>query len=282
MPRKLPGARDAGINEPRLSVAFAQFTEPDLEVLKQFVDFWAATMEQGARPFVSPLSAHLSLPELRAFWPLSSVDENDVLYDLSGQARHLTHNGTPDRETVNFTPIVHLHSANTDYLSRAHEAGLDLTADFSLGLWLKIASGSGDALVMGKTDGGSNICWGIQLDNTANTPRYRFHVSETGSTSSYSQNTPASVYSWHLLVGVHDASYAPILYVDGDAPTALPTGLTTGALHSSAAVALTIGHEDNAASSYLDAYVALPFVTAGALSQNTIRQLFAATRELFT
>lgn len=38
------------------------------------------------------VSMNLGYPGLRGYWPMTSVDENDDVYDLSGQGRTLTDN----------------------------------------------------------------------------------------------------------------------------------------------------------------------------------------------
>jgi hypothetical protein len=37
------------------------------------------------------VSMNLGYPALRGYWPMNSADENDDVYDISGQGRTLTH-----------------------------------------------------------------------------------------------------------------------------------------------------------------------------------------------
>jgi len=282
MPRPLPGAEDPGEKEPNYTIRAATFSSVEMAVLKRLLAFWSAAVEVGARPFVSPLSAFLSLPGLRAFWPLSSVDENGDPYDLSGQGRTLTYNssGSPGYRTRNFTPVAVLASRNNDYLSRSHESGLDIVGNLSFGLWLKVLPGSGDALVMGKSGPAGSLTWHIALENAAGTPRFRFYASTDGTTAVYSEQTPDTTSAtWLFLLATYDPAGAPILYLNGRPPPAPPGGSGLGNLYS-AAQPLVIGHANDPTAGYLDAEVALPFLGAATLDQTTVTRLYDTTRDL--
>lgn len=51
----------------------------------EYVSLYAPTTTWG-----SIISMNLGLPGLRGYWPLTSVDENGDIYDLSGQGRVLS------------------------------------------------------------------------------------------------------------------------------------------------------------------------------------------------
>jgi len=53
----------------------------------EYVRLYAPTTSWG-----NIVSMNLGYPGLRGYWPMSSVDENDFVYDLSGQNRTLTPN----------------------------------------------------------------------------------------------------------------------------------------------------------------------------------------------
>jgi len=55
----------------------------------EFVSLYAPTTTWG-----NIVSMNLQYPGLRAYWPMTSVDENNNVYDISGQGRMLT--CTPD------------------------------------------------------------------------------------------------------------------------------------------------------------------------------------------
>jgi len=56
----------------------------------EFVSLLAPTTTWG-----SIISMNLGLPILRGYWPFTSVDENDDVYDLSGQGRVMTNSVGP-------------------------------------------------------------------------------------------------------------------------------------------------------------------------------------------
>jgi len=51
----------------------------------EYVSLYAPTTTWG-----SIISMNLGMPMLRGYWPFSSVDENNDIYDLSGQGRVMT------------------------------------------------------------------------------------------------------------------------------------------------------------------------------------------------
>lgn len=56
----------------------------------EFVSLYAPTTTWG-----NIISMNLGLPALRGYWPFSSVDENNDIYDLSGQGRTMTNSIGP-------------------------------------------------------------------------------------------------------------------------------------------------------------------------------------------
>ena len=82
------------------------------------------------------VAEYLSLPELRAFWTMSSVNESGNALDLSGQARTLTNNATTPRGVyLEYTPYFDFTPGSSQYLSRASEAGLNISGALTLALW---------------------------------------------------------------------------------------------------------------------------------------------------
>jgi hypothetical protein len=52
-----------------------------------YVKLYAPTTSWG-----NIVSMNLGYPGLRGYWPMTSLDENESVYDLSGQGRTLTDN----------------------------------------------------------------------------------------------------------------------------------------------------------------------------------------------
>lgn len=53
----------------------------------EYVRLYAPTTSWG-----NIVSMNLGYPGLRAYWTMTSIDENELIYDISGQGRTLTTN----------------------------------------------------------------------------------------------------------------------------------------------------------------------------------------------
>jgi hypothetical protein len=73
----------------------------------------------------------LGLPGLRFLYNMSSLDNSGNVYDLSGQGRTLTNNGTVTFNSINGAGYGVFSSASSQYLSRSHEAGLTIQGNES-------------------------------------------------------------------------------------------------------------------------------------------------------
>lgn len=71
-------------------------------------------------------AAHLAIPGLRGYWPISAFNSVGAVWDQSGNGRQLTNNGDPKFSAYDLAPYIILDGAG-DYLSRADEAGLRVT-----------------------------------------------------------------------------------------------------------------------------------------------------------
>lgn len=79
------------------------------------------------------LSEFLTLPGLRGFWPMSSMNENGGAMDLSAQGRTLAATGTPGYAVYNNQLLAYSdYDGATQFHSRASEAGLNLTGELTL------------------------------------------------------------------------------------------------------------------------------------------------------
>jgi len=76
------------------------------------------------------------LPGLRLIWPLSSVSAGTNPADFSGQGRSATNNGALVLSlTAQYAPYMDCNGT-TQYLSRADEAGLDITDSLTMFCWV--------------------------------------------------------------------------------------------------------------------------------------------------
>jgi hypothetical protein len=95
------------------------------------------------------ISYYLGLPGLRAFWPMSSVNETGNVYDLSGQGRTLTNNNAATFGVYGLQSYATFNGVN-QYLSRADEAGLDITGELTMGCWIRFHANATQRNIMGK------------------------------------------------------------------------------------------------------------------------------------
>lgn len=115
------------------------------------------------------VSMFLGLPMLRAFWPMTSVDEGGDVYDLSGQGRTLTGNGALafGVPAGGLAPSVDFGTLNLNrYLSRADEDGLnwDGLDSFMALAWVKPSFAGGAAVwvpLLSKGDESGTLEYGV-------------------------------------------------------------------------------------------------------------------------
>jgi hypothetical protein len=225
---------------------------------------------------------HLQLRALRGYWPMSSVDENGDIYDLSGQGRVLTnHDSVPLGQYNLFT---YASFSAPDYLSRVDEAGLDITGNLSVGGWFwldTLASGS-DQVLMSKydTSGGANqrsyLLW---FDDATNT--FRFGVSSAGTAATFVQIAHTAVISanaWYHVAGRFTPNTDLSVYVDG-VRVSTAAGVPAGAFNSTAD--FEIGSDDNGTAAFLDGRACQCWLCAHDLYDVMIPTLYHQTRANF-
>lgn len=90
------------------------------------------------------IGAHLLIPQLRGFWPMSSVDENGDVLDLSGHGHHLTNNNNvPFGIGERNIPYANMESgAGPPYLSRPDQPSLNTEDEITMGGWVRLNYGT--------------------------------------------------------------------------------------------------------------------------------------------
>lgn len=221
------------------------------------------------------LAGMYALPGLRGYWPLSSVDENGDVYDLSGQGRLLTNNSSLQFGVSGLAPYA-IHDGSADYLSRADEAGLDITGALTVGCWVRVNALGVDYFVMGKAAiGVSNSFF---LFRPLSPDGFYFAISNDGSLLYVTLSAASSVVGqWHYLVGRFTPSTEVALFMDGVKVT-VTTSIPATIFNS--AQPLTVG-ADGAGSNVLDGDTALPFLCSDALSDTIILNLWHSQKALF-
>ena len=235
--------------------------------------------EYGAASYRTPYSAYLSLPQLRGFWPLSSVDEVGNAYDVSGQGRTVFKNGTLSYALQDLTPYVDFNA--TGYLNRSDEAGLSPTSNVTFGAWIYLNSGFSDVIFIGKhgASGGGQMSFGLQALTVTGTPRIQLHISDNGTSEETTYLEPTEpTDTWNFIVGRFNDVGGAVIYCNGqrsevkfnavsifDATTAFQLGVSpyTGG------------------TTYLDGRMAFPFIAAAEAPDTMIAHLFKATRAIF-
>jgi len=223
---------------------------------------------------------HLQLPQLRGYWPMSSVDENGDPYDLSGQGRVLTNNNTVPYGVYNLLPYADFTPGATEYFNRLDEAGLDITGVMTMGgwYWLDTLAPGTDMGLIGKFNdfGGANQrSYLLYFNDAANV--FRFGVSSLGTGASWAAVTSTATIAastWYHVVGRFVPGAELSIFVDG-VETLLAVGVPLGAFNSTAdfeigAFSLGFGLLDGRASQC--------FLCADDLDDVIIRQTYDQTR----
>lgn len=173
--------------------------------------------------------------------------------DLSASGFDLSITGSVSKAAVATGAGLMAYSgfAAGNYLSRAYEAGLDITDQITLIAWVKLSSLPVASVgVCGNYNGGSGDMGGCALAIAAS--GYAMFTTHNGTTG-VSASDPVAITAgeWVLLVGVKDSSGNQYLYknaslVDtatGGVIDATATPFTVGAYHSAGAISgpLTMG-----------------------------------------
>jgi len=243
----------------------------------------------------SAVSAHLALPGLRAFWPMSAVDyTNPQCLDVAGGGYHLTNNNTatfgygPNRVLA---PCVFLDGAS-QYLSRA-DGGAGNWADITgTESYIESTAASEQGLTFGMwvrprgVSTGTNQHYIGKWSVTAADRAYR--IIQTAAGAYYGQavgagptqvavtGATAVLNTWAHVVEVFLPN-ALYLYVDGVQYSNL-AGIPASVQDTTASFTIgdrsTTGEPANCLGS-------LAFLAATAFSQSTVVALFEQTRAMF-
>lgn len=251
----------------------------DLLVRLNFLERQLADIQtlEATRGYTDAISSYLMLPELVAFWPLSSVDySSGNALDISGQGRTLTNNSALAYGVDGIIPYSQ-HDGSADYLSRSDEADLDITDHLTLGCWVYPEATPGTtAGIIGKYDTtGNQKSYAIRLGAGGN---FSFTISSDGSTDTAA--TDANGYSlntWQFIVGRYQPSIRVKLYVNNTSAentTSIPSSI----FNSTAT--FEVGAY-RGGSQIITGRVAFPFICAAALSDTIVLRLFHVTRPLF-
>lgn len=228
-------------------------------------------------PVLGPyLARHLALPVLRGFWPMSSVDSSNNVYDLSAQGRTLSWTSTVARGTYNNAIPYSEFNGSSSYLARADEAGLDVTTALTFGGWFWLDVVSADQAAMTKWGNAAARSYGINFANTGDL--WQAFVSGDGTNAvSVQAGGAASAGRWYHVVGSYFASTEVSLFVDG-VKTTNTTSVPASLFNSGAD--LRLGALGSGAQ-FFDGRATFCFLCAVTLPDTLIQDLYYAGRSLF-
>lgn len=235
--------------------------------------------ELGAAAYITPLSAFLSLSQLRGFWPMSSVNHADEAYDVSGQGRKLSKSGTLSYKNQALSPYCDFDG--TGYLTIADHPALSITGGITFGAWVYLNSGFSDVIFIGKhgASGGGQLSYGIAAGTVIGTERFQLHISDDGSNEETVYVEPADpIGAWNFVVGRFSTGGAAAIFCNEQKATATFTATSI----FDATTNFTLGVSPyTGATTYLDGRLAYPFLAAATAEDEVIAHIFNATRAIF-
>lgn len=243
-------------------------------------------LESREKVIGDPVSPFLGLIGLRCLWqPGASIDNTGLVYDQSGQARHLTMNGGPVlRMPTTLAPAM-LFNGTTDFYSRSDEAGLRVVGNESYvassargltaGGWFQpLALGGTQAFISKYNATGNQRHWLIQASGT----QLQTFLSSTGAVNTQ-QNSSVTLANntWYFIaLRFTTSSGNQSVFVNGTIDTSA-SGLAT-LFNSTAALQIAA---NNAGTNFFSGNVAMAFYCAASLTDTQLGYLFARTRPFF-
>lgn len=219
--------------------------------------------------------APLGLKNLHGYWPMSSHTQGygDLVYDLSGQDRHLTRVGAELDSVAPFNNLAPYadYNGTTDYLTRADETGLDITGALTLWGWVWFDSIAGVRPLSGK--------WGA----AAATRSYLLYTVggvvtmalSTGAAVTTYAGTAVTTDGWHFLAGMYTPSATVDLFVDGETTS---NATAVAALGNSASPFRIANDNDG---NFLDGRTGPCGLQAAALGEDILQMLFQRGRPIW-
>lgn len=223
------------------------------------------------------MGAFLALPELRGFWPFSSVNESGNALDLSGQARTLPEIGTATRGiTDNGMPYV--NTSPSGYFDRPSETGLEITGALTLAGWYNFNAVAANTFnsIAGKMGSSTSRSFGLSAFDASN--QIIAGVSSSGTADTASARMP--FYSpgvWVFLALRFTPSEEIALFVNRDKATNT-TGTPPAALYNTTGDFSVGRHSGSAAA---NGRVSMWALCAAAVPDKVLNNLYEISRGLF-
>lgn len=226
------------------------------------------------------INTHLLIPQLRGFWPYSSVDESGNVYDLSGQGRTLANNGSTAFGQQLLVPYADFDGSN-DYFSRTDEAGFDITTTITFGGWFYLNNLSSKMGLMGKWEATGNQQSYLLMLTDSPVGEIYARASMNGAAIAITSNFgTVAAQTWFHAVFTGSVQAGPVYevepYLNGSSTG--NTSASGSSLHSGTAD-FRVGRFDSG--NYLNGRAALCFLSAAQLSGDYIFGLYESSKQLF-
>lgn len=217
--------------------------------------------------------AALALPQLRAYWPFTSADENGNVYDVSGQGRTLTNNNAATFGTSDLRVYATTNGTDEDF-SRADEAGLEFAgAMTALGWWYFSRASGTEEVMLSKAGALGGSGWYLAR-GTTNDLKFRINA-----TTNVTANNVVAQDTWVHCAVRFTPSTEMAIFANGEKTTftsSIPASITGNALAFSVNSALASG-----TARYFQGNVCQIVLCGAAVSDVLIWSHFQQTRGIF-
>lgn len=234
------------------------------------------------------MGEYLSLPGLVGFWPGSAMGSSGELRDLSGNALHLSRNGTANQSFTDFgTPFLTFDGSG-DYFSLADTALLDILGTevrivsgkrgLTFGCFCRFTNSASAAEVLISKWATSNWSYNIRRNPTGNAVAT---ITSDGTFATQIDATHTNTISagqWVMICGRFVPSTSVDVYMNGvkvSNTSSIPTAIYNGT------ASLNFGATDGGSANELTGDIALPFLCAAAVPDDRILSLYHMGRRLF-
>lgn len=247
-----------------------------------------------------PVGPFLSAPNCRGLWKpdfgYNGTSSTQEVIDISGQARHLSINGTVSSAYVssgNFPNVPYASIATgTNYLERTDEAALAMLSYFTVMLWVYFADANYSTASQAIACQGpvasvtSNSQWGLWNWSGYASGQHRIVFYVVNSTTRTDSTTPTNYLSsntWYFAAGRFTTSTEVSTFVGGSAfgleKVSRTSSIPAAMNNSTAALRL---FRDSAGAAYMaGGRIGLCGLYNAALSDATIASVFQSTRDYY-
>jgi len=251
----------------------------------QMVSLLSSQFRQLYNPvhaWADAISMMLMFPQLRGLWPFSSA--TDSVFDVSGNGRTLTRNGSVSYSVDQLVPMA-IFNGTDAYMSRADEAGLDITGGgayvptglrgLTIGAWVNPDTVSTTQTAMGKGTTGGQLGYFLRCLSSA---QAEILISVDGTATTTVQSTGLLVAGeWQFIVGRWEPSTELKIWLN-DGTDSNTTSIPASIFNNTTAFQIS---GFGGTLSLFDGNIALPFLCASVVPDLWINTLYQMTAPLF-